>query len=115
MTPGAPYPVIVAFGAVLSMIVLSIVGLAFLFVLGTVVYGIALAVVPEVASLCSDARDRLLRRNGDDQRRGAAAQQQTSSLPGTAERMDVLDASTEDLWRRMQGTSKKDRRRRIGS
>jgi hypothetical protein len=108
--------VIVAFGAVLTMIVLSIIGLAFLFVLGTAVYGILLAVVPGVASICSDTRDRILRRNGDEQRLGAVAkQQQTSSHPGADERVEILDASTEDLWRRMQGTSKKDRRRSIGS
>jgi hypothetical protein len=106
----SPYPVSVF----LSAVVLAIFGLAILMVLGTAVYGIVLAVGSGLASLVSDAR-ALLGSTTGSARVGVTDTHPDIVTSQAGSRPEPPELSTEAMWHRMQGTSKKSRRRGITS
>lgn len=95
----------------MTAVMLSIVGLAFLFVLGTVLYGMVLAAIELLVSLAQDLRARWPVR--------ITRAEQVGSLDASAPVVDPLEISptdppelsTEAMWHRMQGTSKRVRRK----
>jgi hypothetical protein len=108
MDSDSPYPVVV----LLTVVGLSIVGLAFLAVLGTALYGMVMALSEALASLWCDARDRL--RGASSGSRLAATDTPEHTLNSQkGARAEPAELSTEALWHSMQGTSKKARRSSI--
>jgi hypothetical protein len=90
----------------LAAVVLSIIGLAFVFILGTVVYGILLA----LGGWFADHADQLrLRRSPDrpgtpgQSPAGAQTRRALGSAPSPPGDRPVFSA--EDMWARMQGTA----------
>ena len=98
-------------GVLLTVLVLSIFGLAVLMVVGTALYGLVLAVGTGLASLVTDVRDRLLPRTTGDTRPSVTETPPHSVTSGEGLRAEAPEPSTEVMWHRMQGTSKKSRRR----
>jgi hypothetical protein len=94
---------------ILSVVVLTIMGLAVLIALGAAAYGIALAVAEGLASLFSDVRDRLLLRTTGGARLGVTETHPQIVTRAESSRAEVPELSTEAMWHRMQGTSKKSR------
>jgi hypothetical protein len=95
---------------ILSAVVLTIMGLTVLIVLGAAAYGIGLAVAEGLASLFSDVRDRLLLRTTEAARLGDTETHPQIVTRAESSRAEAPELSTEAMWRRMQGTSKKSRR-----
>ena len=88
----------------LSAVVLSVFGLAILFVVAAAVYGIALVVGDGLVSLVSEARSRLVRTSRTPPRT-VAPHDGSGAVPP--------ELTTDALWHRMQGTSKQSRRKGI--
>jgi hypothetical protein len=105
------YPEIV----IASIVALSVIGLALLIVLGTFLYAIALAVGGALMSLLSDVRDRFLPRSSDAREVGPA-EIQAHGVPLSGDSfIGPSEPSIDAMWQRMQGTSKKSRRRKSSS
>lgn len=96
---------------ILTVVVVSIIGLAFLFMIGTVIYGIGLAAFEGLVELVRSAPDRLSPRITRQQALQSTAANPEVLSPGEISGMEPPELSAEAMWHRMQGTSRKTRRR----
>lgn len=97
------------------MIALSVIALAFLVVLGTVVYGMVLAAAGALAALVSDIRDSWSARRSSTAHLTSTEETSLHGVPGADRSLPGPEMSTEEMWQRMQGTSRRARRRGAGS
>ena len=90
----------------LAVVALAIIALAFVFVLGTVVYGMVLALGGWLRDLADELRARVSpERPGTPGQTGAGAQPRAALGSAPPPAGDVPDFSAQAMWERMQGTS----------
>jgi hypothetical protein len=90
----------------LAVVVLSVIALAFVFVLGTVVYGMVLGLVGWLGDLADQLRARVSPErpvNPPQGGAGAPSRAALRSAPPPAGDLPVFSADA--MWERMQGTS----------
>ena len=90
----------------MAVVVFAIIALAFIFILGTVVYGIVLALVAWFGDLADQLRARVSpERPGTSRQTAAAAPTRATLRSAPPPAGDLPVFSAEAMWERMQGTS----------